>query len=280
VVLPVKLLRSAKTRLAPLDPPAREALALAMTLDTVAAALACAAVGAVYVVTDDGAAAMVGAVGAVVVPDTPNAGLNRALEHGAAEARRHRPGDGVVALTADVPALKPAELSLVLGAAALHPRTVIADASGDGTVALTAGPGLDLHPAFGPHSLERHVRAGAVALDSDTPGLRRDVDTIDDLRHALDLGCGPHTTNAAAVLLGKVAPRQATVRDFDDSTHSGTLLMDDGTALAFDGTAFDTSGLRLLRAGQRVRVALALDPVAHVLRVTAVTLASFPLPQE
>jgi 2-phospho-L-lactate guanylyltransferase len=277
--MPVKLLRSAKTRLAPLDANAREALALAMTLDTVAAALACDRVGAVYVVTDDSAAAAVVETGAIVVPDVPSAGLNAALEHGAAEARRQRTSHGVIALTADVPALKPAELALVLDGAARHPRTVIADASGDGTVALTAGPGVDLDPGFGPSSFERHVRGGAVAVEADVPGLRRDVDTIDDLRSALRLGCGPHTTAAAALLL-KPVPRQATVRDFDRATRSGTVLMDDGTALAFDGPAFDRSGLRLLRPGQRVRVGVERDSASTEPRVTAVTLATFPLPEE
>jgi 2-phospho-L-lactate guanylyltransferase len=279
--MPVKLLRSAKTRLAPLDPSAREALALAMTLDTVAAALACERVDAVYVVTDDAAAAAVSEAGAIVVPDAPNAGLNAALEYGAAEARRQRPGRRVAALTADLPALKPLELAIFLDAATRHHRSVIADASGEGTVALTAGPGDDLEPAFGPHSFQRHVDTGAVALDTDAPGLRRDVDTIDDLRNALRLGCGPHTTSAVAVLHVPTAPRQATVRDFDEATHSGTVLMDDGAALAFDGATFDRSGLRLLRPGQRVRIAVApRDSSSAEQQVTAVTLATFPLPEE
>ncbi len=47
---------------------------------------------------------------------------------------------------------------------------------------------------------------------------------------------------------------QGTVATFDPHTHTGTLLLDDGTELAFPAGAFERSGLRLLRAGQRVSV--------------------------
>jgi cold shock CspA family protein len=47
---------------------------------------------------------------------------------------------------------------------------------------------------------------------------------------------------------------QGTVATFDAHDHSGTLLLDDGTQLGFDAEAFRSSGLRLLRLGQRVSV--------------------------
>ncbi|HEY8480230.1 MAG TPA: hypothetical protein VIL71_10410 [Spirillospora sp.] len=65
---------------------------------------------------------------------------------------------------------------------------------------------------------------------------------------------------------------QATVKDFDATTRSGSVLLDDGTELPFDGEAFAAGGLRLLRLGQRVRLAMEGD------RITVVTLATFPLP--
>ncbi|RSN59760.1 MULTISPECIES: cold-shock protein [Actinomadura] len=65
---------------------------------------------------------------------------------------------------------------------------------------------------------------------------------------------------------------QATVRTFDDETRSGSVLLDDGTELPFDAAAFDAGGLRLLRFGQRVNLAL------HEGRVAVVTLSTFPLP--
>ncbi len=47
---------------------------------------------------------------------------------------------------------------------------------------------------------------------------------------------------------------QATVSAFDAASSSGSVLLDDGVELDFDATALAGSGLRLLRAGQRVRL--------------------------
>ncbi|HEX2315202.1 MAG TPA: 2-phospho-L-lactate guanylyltransferase, partial [Thermomonospora sp.] len=104
LVVPVKVLARAKTRMADAAGPHREALALAVAADTVSAALACPAVAEVIVVTDDPlAAAELSALGARVVPDVPDRGLNPALSYGAGLARRDRPGSGVGALSADLP---------------------------------------------------------------------------------------------------------------------------------------------------------------------------------
>ncbi|MEU8117527.1 hypothetical protein AB0C21_02330 [Spirillospora sp. NPDC049024] len=65
---------------------------------------------------------------------------------------------------------------------------------------------------------------------------------------------------------------QATVKAFDAETRSGSVLLDDGTELPFDAEAFAAGGLRLLRFGQRVNLALAGD------RISVVTLSTFPLP--
>ena len=58
---------------------------------------------------------------------------------------------------------------------------------------------------------------------------------------------------------------QGTVATFDPQTHRGTLLLDDGSELAFPAAAFESSGLRLLRLGQRVVVES--DPAGTVTRV-------------
>jgi 2-phospho-L-lactate guanylyltransferase len=200
IVVPAKRLAVAKTRLRPLTaglagaPGQHDELVLALLADTVAAASACPAVGAVLVVTDDPAAAdVVRRLGADTLPDEPNCGLNPALAHGA----RSAPGPAVAALSSDLPALRPAELAAALGAAeATAPRCFVPDSHGTGTTLLTA-LGTDLLPRFGPGSADAHRAGGAVPLVGDWPGLVRDVDTDADLRAALDLGAGRHTVDLA-----------------------------------------------------------------------------------
>ena len=196
IVVPVKRLAVAKSRL--LVPPAlRRDLALAMALDSVRAALACPLVSAVVAVNDDAdATEQLQALGARVVRDEPDAGLNSALVHGAAELRRAvAVSGGVAALSADLPALRPAELAAVLAAASGAAGAVVADASGTGPTLLMAGPGAPFRPAFGADSRAAHVAAGALDLTGIAgPSLRRDVDTLADLRTAHLLVCGPAPT--------------------------------------------------------------------------------------
>ena len=202
LIIPVKHLGLAKSRLAPALGRRREALALAFACDTVAAALACPAVAEVLAVTDDPrAGAELAALGATVVAGEPGTGLNPALEHGARTALLRAPGAGVCALSADLPALRPAELGRVLTAAARHGRSFLADAPGVGTTLLAAAPGHPLSPAFEGASRERHLAAGARELPlAGVESVRRDVDTPADLAAALELGVGPRTRAVAADL--------------------------------------------------------------------------------
>ncbi|MFI1166735.1 2-phospho-L-lactate guanylyltransferase [Streptomyces sp. NPDC020801] len=204
LVIPLKPLTRAKSRLADTaGDGVRPGLALAFAQDTVAAALACPVVADVAVVTDDVLAGReLTALGARIVPDEPRAGLNAALAHGAALVGASRPESPVAALNADLPALRPTELSRVLRAAAEFPRAFLADAAAVGTTLLAAAPGHELLPAFGIDSRARHRVSGAVELRLDAvDSVRQDVDTGDDLRAALALGVGPRTAAAAARLL-------------------------------------------------------------------------------
>ncbi|MFY9928699.1 MAG: 2-phospho-L-lactate guanylyltransferase, partial [Streptosporangiaceae bacterium] len=87
VLMPVKVLAQAKSRLAELTGARRGEFALAVAADTVTAVLASQAAARVIVITDDQVArdALAG-LGALVVPDGPREGLNAALRHGAAYA--------------------------------------------------------------------------------------------------------------------------------------------------------------------------------------------------
>ncbi|MFF3730578.1 2-phospho-L-lactate guanylyltransferase [Streptomyces sp. NPDC002476] len=200
-MVPLKPLALAKSRLTPTTGDAlRPRLALAFARDTVAAALSCPSVRDVVVVTDDpGAGAALAALGADVVPDEPGRGLNAALAHGARTVRSRRPVAPLAALGADLPALRPAELSRVLEFAAAFPRTFVTDAAGIGTTFLSAAPGAELRPLFGGPSRARHLDSGAVEIGlTGIDSVRQDVDTGEDLRAALGLGVGPHTTGFRA----------------------------------------------------------------------------------
>jgi 2-phospho-L-lactate/phosphoenolpyruvate guanylyltransferase len=201
VVMPVKVLARAKSRLAVLAGPRRSELALALASDTVSAVLGCPEVGRVLVVTPDPVAgSLLAALGARVIADEPPGGLNAALAYGATVARSRWPGTGIAALAADLPALRPAELARALRATGT--AAFVADAAGVGTTMYAAPPGVAFVPRFGGASRARHAAAGACELDlPDIPGLRRDVDTPEDLRAAIALGAGARTVLLAGELL-------------------------------------------------------------------------------
>lgn len=195
IVVPVKRLTAAKTRLLLSEHP-RNVLALAFACDTVAAALACPLVATVVAVTSDpGAARELEQIGARVVPDAPEAGLNAALEYGAQAASQSAPDRGTAALSADLPALRPETLGRALLVASAHRRAFVPDAAGGGTTLLACLPTEELHPEFGPGSAERHRRSGAYAIEgAGLESLRQDVDTVADLDAAARLGLGPRTS--------------------------------------------------------------------------------------
>jgi 2-phospho-L-lactate/phosphoenolpyruvate guanylyltransferase len=241
VLLPVKVLARAKSRLAVLAGPRRCELALALASDTVSAVVACPEVDRVIVITSDRLAGRrLAALGAVVVADiaavSQDAGLdgpggpgalsalsgaelasqdslNAALRHGAAVAARRWPGTGIAALTADLPALRPAELGAALRAVSAATAgtgadgdgtarsAFVPDAAGVGTTLYAVAPGGHFRPDFGGTSRMRHAAGGAIELVlDDAPGIRQDVDTPADLRTAVTLGVGDRTAAMAADL--------------------------------------------------------------------------------
>ena len=91
VLLPVKVLARAKSRLAVLAGDRRRELALALAADTVEAAVACPEVARVVVVTSDPVAGrLLSALGAVVVPDGPDGARRGARRARPAAARGRR----------------------------------------------------------------------------------------------------------------------------------------------------------------------------------------------
>jgi 2-phospho-L-lactate guanylyltransferase len=201
LVIAVKRLAAAKTRLAPVFSAAiREKVVLAMLIDTIAAAAAVPAVQAITVVTPDETAADAAArLGARVLTDpTPDGHrdpLNNAIS--AAEAEVRDETANVVVLQGDLPALQPHELAAAIAAARRHPRSFVGDRHGTGTSALFSF-GVALDPHFGADSARRHRSSGALELTGAWPGLRCDIDTPGDLLVARRLGVGAATTAAIA----------------------------------------------------------------------------------
>src|SRR5262249_60945671 len=106
---------------------------LACLLDRVAGALGAAAVRVVTSAETVAAAAC--ELGAKVLPDTPDAGLNAALAYGAAAAG----GGPHAALAGDLPALRGDDLAAVLRSVTV--RGYVRDADGTGTTLLAAAGG-------------------------------------------------------------------------------------------------------------------------------------------
>lgn len=195
VIIPVKRAHVAKSRLAGVTLEQRVELARAFPADCAAASLAATAVEAVVAVTDDEAAAgLLRELGAEVIADEPDAGLNPALRHAHEHVRQRYPGRCAAVLSGDLPALRAGELDVALRRARPLERAFVPDLAGAGTTLLTAGPSVDLDPRFGAESRRHHRDSGAVELEAaDLPSVRHDVDTWADLQSAVGLGVGPHT---------------------------------------------------------------------------------------
>lgn len=200
LIVPIKHAEAAKSRLVPPPPLSRQELARAMAADTLEAVCAALPPARVLVVTSDpSATAGAQSLGAPVLTD-PGSGLNAALRAGAAWWRDRTDGPLGV-LLGDLPALRPTDLLAALEACATHPRAVVPDREGSGTVLLTVTAG-ELEPRFGAGSAARHgLDASVLALD--LPRLRTDVDDVTSLAEVAGLGVGRHT---AAVLAAACLP--------------------------------------------------------------------------
>ena len=256
LVVPVKGGTTAKSRLHPPAGVRREDLALALATDCLTACCAGMPPGRVLVVTSDERVRDVARdLGARVVAD-PGAGLDAAVRAGRDAVGARSAGGAVAVLLGDLPALRPEDLVAALAVASGHPRAVVPDASGTGTVLLTALIGPDLEPSFGEGSAARHEAAGHHRLPLDLPRLRTDVDDDRALRAALALGVGAATSGVLATAPATLPPMQASVHSFDEETGAGSALLDDGREVSFGPAVFAASALRHLRVGQRLSLEL------------------------
>jgi cold shock CspA family protein len=66
---------------------------------------------------------------------------------------------------------------------------------------------------------------------------------------------------------------QGTIKEFDDQSRTGSLLMEDRSEVRIDATSLEGGGIRTLRLGQRVKFSLADEAgtkVARSLRLVTV----------
>lgn len=69
---------------------------------------------------------------------------------------------------------------------------------------------------------------------------------------------------------GNLTLVQATVRTYNPTTRSGTVLLDDGVEMPYAADTLPRHGLRHLQVGQRVRIEL--DDASGAPRITALTI--------
>jgi 2-phospho-L-lactate/phosphoenolpyruvate guanylyltransferase len=180
-----------KRRLGPLTDDEREALALAMLDDVLAA---CRSVGETVVVTRDDEAARLADEHDARVVDDPGSGQGSAV----AAALRGVAGP-VLVVNADVPCVLPDDLRRLEAATPVRGFALVAARDGTTNALGLSEPTL-FAPLYGPGSAERFrlhgVRLGVDIVRAEIPNLEEDVDSIDDLRR-LERRVGPRTLSAA-----------------------------------------------------------------------------------
>lgn len=198
VIVPVKSLSAAKSRLEVSEP---GALALAFLLDVLDAAGRAPAVCEILVASSDPDVRQAAEnVRARVIDDSRCTGIDAAASH----ASRSRTGRGPIAvMVADLPCLTDTALHIALDLASAHATAILADLAGEGTAMWMGAPGHPVRTRFGPQSRMAHVADGAIDLVAHHPEAaadllpaRCDVDTQADLARAVEVGVGPHTLQA------------------------------------------------------------------------------------
>jgi len=267
VMVPVRRLGAAKTRLAALlSASERAAIALAMAREVVAACAAQPGWETWVVSSDPTVLRLADRAGARAVPEE-----GTTLLGAVGQAERAASDSGAEALAvvlADLPWITPAALARVLEPE--DPVVAVRAGSDGGTNALVRRPPGVVPALFGRASFARHersaTRAGLRVRRVDAEELAFDLDRPRDVRRLLEDGRGGRTLEVCLDmgLAERLDPRppaahrsqegemQGTVKEFDPESGIGSLLLDDGTEVAIDPASTEGSEIRYLRLGQRV----------------------------
>jgi 2-phospho-L-lactate/phosphoenolpyruvate guanylyltransferase len=188
-IVPQKGLSAAKSRLGGvLSAGSRAELSLALLRGVCAALRSVPEVEDLVVMTPDPAVrAQAAAWGLRAVPD-PCPELNAALAALAPRAGMVRGADArsraILIVAADLPLLRPADVSAVLAAGRRGAVVLAPSKEGSGTNAMLLPPGVRVEPAYGPGSLPEHRRrarrAGCDVREIYRPGFAFDLDTEAD----------------------------------------------------------------------------------------------------
>ncbi len=192
ILIPVKSLKQAKQRLAPiLDQPARTLLAQAMlhdVLQTLGSWPNCPEVAIVS--CDPFAMGLANQYGFEVIADHANTGETGAIAM-ATRVCQMRGIDNTLVIPADIPLIQAWELEKIFDAAPPEGSVLVPAGDGRGTNAVFRRP-ADLFPLrFGNDSFKPHLAAaqttGKPCVVLSLPGIAVDVDNPSDLRQLADL---------------------------------------------------------------------------------------------
>jgi 2-phospho-L-lactate/phosphoenolpyruvate guanylyltransferase len=186
-VVPVKERVSAKERLAPmLRPESRQALALAMLEDVLAALTATPGIAGIVVVTvDDEAGRLAAGYGARLIEAGARDGHTGAAT-AAARLLAAEGGAGMLTLPGDIPLVTPAEIESVLAAHPPAPSfTIVPSHDERGSNAIACSPPDAVPLRFGENSFYPHLQAAeACGIRPNVlhlPGIALDIDNPEDV---------------------------------------------------------------------------------------------------
>jgi len=186
-ILPVKPLRLAKSRLAPvLEPAQRYELAQAMLRHVISVTSNNPSITGLLVTSrDTKALAIARELGAKSLQEGARSSLNTALT-GASAVLQSWHADGILILPADLPFIHADDIRAIIAHANERSLVIATDRERDGTNAMLLRPPGAIDFAFGPGSFQRHCllahRAGLSVVEYESERLALDIDVPEDLQ--------------------------------------------------------------------------------------------------
>ncbi|MEO6470540.1 MAG: 2-phospho-L-lactate guanylyltransferase [Aeromicrobium sp.] len=198
VLVPIKPWTLSKSRLC-MDPESTAVLARAFAQDVLDAVYGSRHTGAIIVISAEAEMRTVlREYGAVVLEDrpllTPDP-LNQAVMSGVHWAQRMRAASPLAVVPADLACMTTEDFDDALDLLGQSDLSYVPDTSGNGTTILASRIPAQIVPSYGPDSAHQHSMNGA-SVSAAHARVLHDIDTLDDLDLAEQLGVGKHTAAA------------------------------------------------------------------------------------